>query len=178
MNITVLTGSPHKRGTTALLTEKFIKGAEKNGHKIQRVDVAFSDIKPCTACDYCQYHEGQCAQKDDMNLVRDAVLNADFIVLSTPVYYFGMSAQIKAAIDRFYAFNDRLLEMKKKAVLLSACGDEEDWVTEALDKHFEVLCRYLNWEPVAALFAKGVYERADIEKSDYPEKAEKLGESI
>ena len=104
--------------------------------------------------------------------------NAMYSVRLLPVYYFGMSAQIKAAIDRFYAFNDRLLEMKKKAVLLSACGDEEDWVTEALDKHFEVLCRYLNWEPVAALFAKGVYERADIEKSDYPEKAEKLGESI
>ncbi|HIU25069.1 MAG TPA: flavodoxin family protein [Candidatus Copromorpha excrementigallinarum] len=178
MKITVLTGSPHKKGTTALLTEKFIEGAEKNGHEIKKIDTAFLEVKPCLACDYCIAHEGRCVQKDDMDKVREGVMKADMVVLSTPVYYFGMSAQIKAAIDRFYAFNDDLLKMKKKSVLISACGDEEEWVPEAIEKHYETICRYLNWTPEGVLVARGVYTREDIEKTDYPAQAQKLGEKV
>lgn len=178
MKITVLTGSPHKKGTTALMTERFIAAAEKNGNEVTKVDTAFLNVKPCLACDYCIAHDGECVQKDDMDKVRKAVLEADMVVISTPVYYFGMSAQIKAAIDRFYAFNDQLLGMKKKAVLISACGDAEDWVPVAIRKHYETVCRYLNWESVGELVAEGVYTREDIEKTDYPQQAEKLGEKV
>jgi len=50
MKITVITGSPHKRGTSSLLADEFIRGAEISGHKVFRFDSAFEDVKPCLGC--------------------------------------------------------------------------------------------------------------------------------
>lgn len=65
MNIVVLTGSPHRNGTTSVLTEEFIKGAESKGHNVFRFDAAFHDIHPCQGCDACGMN-GPCVQKDDI----------------------------------------------------------------------------------------------------------------
>ena len=100
MKIVILQGSPNKNGSTAILTEEFKKGAEAAGHEVQRIDVDELDIKPCTGCVACGY-EGPCVQKDDNQFVRSAVLDADMIVFATPLYYYGMSAQLKIVVDRF-----------------------------------------------------------------------------
>lgn len=178
MKITIITGSPHEDGTTALLTEKFIEGVDKNAHEIIRFDVAFEDIGPCRACDYCINHDGDCVQKDKMLEIRKAVLEADMVVISTPTYYFGMSAQIKAVIDRFYAFNDELLSMNKESILLAACGDTEEWIPDSLISHYDAICRYLGWKRMGMVYATGVYGKSDVEKTDYPQQAYDLGASL
>lgn len=61
-----------------------------------------------------------CVFRDDFDDVRDKVLEADAIVFASPVYYFGLSAQIKAVIDRFYAINGDLLNLYKKTALILA----------------------------------------------------------
>ena len=62
------------------------------------------------------------------------------LFFSTPLYYFGMSAQIKMAIDRFFANNQVLRAQKKQAVLLAACGDTDSWALDALDAHYHAVC--------------------------------------
>lgn len=64
MKVTVITGSPHKKGTSALLADKFIEGAKESGHEVLRFDAAFEEVKPCLACDYCASHDGECIRKD------------------------------------------------------------------------------------------------------------------
>lgn len=178
MRIVVLTGSPHARGTSARLTEEFIAGAQSRGHAVTRFDMGRGDVHACQGCDYCQSHDGACVFHDAMDDIRPALLAADLVVLSMPLYYYGMPAQIKAVIDRFYAINGQLMEKPMKAVLLATSGDNEDWTLAALVHHYETICRYLGWEDAGRVLAPGVHVREDIEKTDYPQQARALGASL
>lgn len=175
MKILIITGSPHRKGTSALMVEKFIEGAESAGHQIVQFQAAFKNVKPCMACNYCRNNDGQCVQKDDMEELKPQILSADMIVFATPLYYFGMTAQIKKVIDRFFAFNTELRSTPKKAALLATCGDKDTWAMDALVSHYETVCRYLKWEDTGKVLAFGVYERGDIEKSEYLEMAKAFG---
>ncbi len=178
MNILVITGSPHKKGTSSLLADSFIAGATKAGHSVSRFDTIFQVTQPCLACYYCKSHDHRCIQEDDMVLLWDKLTNADVVVFVTPVYYFGMSAQLKKVIDRFFAINDILRSNPKKAVLLATCGDKESWAMDPLVAHYNALCKYLKWEDAGKVLATGVFERNDIETSSYPQQAYELGETI
>ena len=174
MRVLVLTGSPHRHGSTDLLANEFIRGAEEAGHEVIRFDAAFSDIRPCLGCDGCS-ESGVCVQKDDMAKVLDALLEADFVALVTPLYYYDISAQLKAVIDRFYAKDAAIHEKHHKAVLLSAAAATDDWTMEALECHFKIICRYLNWTEHGKVLATGCGSVELTKNSAYPQKAYELG---
>ena len=100
MNILVLQSSPNLKGSTAILADEFACGAREAGHAVTRVDVDRLEIAPCTGSIACGY-EGPCAQHDDMDALRRQILSADMLVLATPLYYYGMTAQLKTVVDRF-----------------------------------------------------------------------------
>ena len=93
MNIVILEGSPNKNGSSNMLAKEFACGAEEVGHNIKIVDAAHANVRPCTGCVHCGY-EGPCVQKDDVNEIRHKILGADMMVFVTPLYYYGMSAQL------------------------------------------------------------------------------------
>ncbi len=110
MKIVMLLGSPQKHGSSNLLAEQFIKGATEAGCSVSVIDTAHANVRPCTGCVRCGY-SGPCAQKDDMGSeggkvhgIKAEILGADMVVFVTPLYYYGMSAQLKTVIDRFCAF--------------------------------------------------------------------------
>ena len=116
MNIVLLTGSAHRSGTTATLAREFQRGAEDAGHEVFRFDAAFHDVHPCIGCDRCR-REGVCTfAADDMKRLNPHLLAAEAVVFVSPIYYFDLSAQLKAVIDRFYA-NDDALHGGKRALL-------------------------------------------------------------
>ena len=174
MKVLVLTGSPHRYGSTDLLAGEFLRGAEKAGREVIRFDAAFSDIRPCLACDGCRA-SGVCVQKDDMAKVLSALLDADLVALVTPLYYYGISAQLKAVIDRFYAQDAAIHEKRHKAVLLCAAAATDDWTMEALECHFKIICRYLNWEDCGKVLAEGCGSVELTKESVYPQKAYEMG---
>lgn len=178
MKVLVITGSPRKNGTSYLVTEEFLRGLQAGGHTVRRFDIGSGEIHPCIACDHCLSHDGACIFEDRMAELGPAILEADLLVFATPLYYFGLPAQLKAAIDRLYAINDALLAAPKKAVLLATCGDEEDWVWEALRLHFATICRYLHWEICGEVLISGVYQRTDLEGDARLEEAFRLGSSL
>lgn len=179
MNILVITGSPHHQGTSALLADEFIRGAREAGHQMSRFDAAQNKrISPCMGCEYCRSNDSQCVFIDDMEIVKPDLLAADAVVFVTPTYYFGMSAQIKTVIDRFYAINEQLRSKPKKALLLVSAADDTEAVADAMKAHFQSICNYLKWENCGALVAFGVYHREDIERTDFPAKAYELGKSF
>ncbi|MBO4696130.1 MAG: flavodoxin family protein, partial [Lachnospiraceae bacterium] len=97
MKILVLTGSPRKNGNSATLADSFIKGAKEAGHTVERFDAAFKKVHPCIACNSCGM-DGPCVFKDDFEFVRKHIVEADCVAFATPMYYFGISAQLKAVI--------------------------------------------------------------------------------
>lgn len=177
MKIVVLNSSPHKKGTSVLLTEEFIRGAAEAGHDIYRFDAAFEDVGACTGCDAC-LSSGTCVKKDSMKKLNPYLLNADLIVFVTPLYYFGMSAQLKLVIDRFYSNNSRIMRSNNKSMLFATSWDAYDWTMEALEHHYDTLVKYLNFEDAGRIIATGCGVRSDIENSEYPEIAYNMGKNL
>lgn len=120
MNVLILQGSPRANGNTAWMAEEFRKAADAAGHTVTLVDVAHKKIAGCMACEYCHGKgNGACVQKDDMQELYPLLAEAEVLVLASPVYYFTMSAQIQAPIQRIYNMN-KPPKVKKVATLLSS----------------------------------------------------------
>lgn len=176
MKILVITGSPRKNGNSNTLAGNFIKGAQEAGHNVVRFDSAFKDVHPCVACNKCGMN-GQCVFKDDFEFVKANIVDADAVVFATPMYYFGISAQIKAVIDRFYAINGQI-HVPKKAVLLMTYADTSAKEAQPIINHYEVLLNYLGWSDAGKVIASGVWTAGDVNNTQYPKQAYELGKNI
>lgn len=179
MNILMVYGSPHKKGTTQALAEAFLSGVDRAKHTVLEMHITEKRINPCLGCDYCRSHDGICVQKDDMNELYPQILQADLVVFVSPLYYFGFTAQMKAFIDRFYAVNASLREQThKKAILLTAGGGKEKWIVDGILANYHTMLRYLHWESLGNVCALGCHAKEHLAQTDYPEAAGKLGESL
>ncbi len=119
MKIAILNGSP-RNANTAAMVKAFAEGAEKAGHEVEILHVGKMKIAGCLGCEYCHGKgAGTCIQKDDMEKVMPAYKEADMIVYATPIYYFGMTAQITAAMQRVYAIG-KPAKSTKAALLISS----------------------------------------------------------
>ena len=177
MKITVLFASPNKNGSTTLLTEQFKKGAEESGHAVEVIDVCKLKVNPCIGCVRCGY-EGPCAIKDGMGEIRKKLLEADMVVFATPLYYYGMSAQLKTVIDRFCAFNSSLHGRRLRSALLTVAWNSDDWTFEALEAHYRTLVRYIGLRDQGMVLGYGCGTPAMTRRSIYPKKAYELGRSL
>ncbi len=179
MKILILTGSPHKNGTTSLLTDEFCEGATQSGHEVIRIDTAKLKINPCLGCNHCRKNEGKCVHEyDDMLEIILHLLTADAVVLVLPLYYFGLTAQLKTVIDRFYSVNSLLREIPKKLYLIIAGADTDDWAMDGVKAHYKTLCKYLGWQEGGTLLAYGLATRQDAENSKYKVMANKFGKEM
>jgi multimeric flavodoxin WrbA len=178
VKITVITGSPHRKGTSALLADRFIEGAKAAGHAVFRFDAAFEDVKPCLGCDHCLSNATGCVYKDAINKLNPELIPADGVAFVTPLYYFGLSAQLKTVIDRFYPNNHRLMGSTKKAMLMATAYDANDWTMKALVEHYRTIVRYLKWQDSGILLATGCGSRDDILRTDFPVLAYELGRNL
>ena len=177
MKIVILLGSPNKNGSTRILVDSFVRGAEASGHVCEVIDVCRADVHPCTGCVRCGY-EGPCVQKDGVETIRKKLLNADMVVFATPLYYYGMTAQLKAVIDRFCAYNSSLNRRHLKSALLTVAWNADDWTFEALAAHYKTLVRYINLEDKGMVLGYGCGTPAMTKKSVYPEQAYMLGKRL
>lgn len=119
MKITVLNGSPRKENTSAMV-DAFVEGAQAAGHEVEVHHVGKMKIAGCLGCEYCHTKgEGQCVQKDDWQKIQPAYEDCDMVVFASPIYYFTLTAQMEAAIQRIYCI-DHPPKATKAAMLLSS----------------------------------------------------------
>lgn len=177
MNILVLQGSPNVNGSTALLAAEFARGAQEAGHSVDVADVATLDVAPCTGCVACGYG-GPCALFDDFDGLRERILSADMLVFATPLYYYGMTAQLKAVVDRFCSANPRISGKRLKSALLAVAWNDDDWTFDALESHYDTLVRYLNLRDCGRVLGGGCGTPGMTAHSGYPAKARALGSSL
>ena len=177
MKITVLMGSPNKKGSTAILVEQFKKVAQEIGHQVEVLDVCRMDVNPCIGCVKCGY-EGSCVQKDDTAEIRSKLLNRDMIVFATPLYYYGMTAQLKIVVDRFCAYNSSLNSKHLKSTLLTVAWNADDWTFDALVAHYKTLVRYISFDDCGMVLGYGCGTPSMTSRSRYPQAAYLLGKSL
>ena len=177
MKIVVLMASPNPHGSTSILAEQFRKGAEESGNSVEVIDVCRMNVAPCTGCVACGY-EGDCVQRDDNELIRRKLLSCDMVVFATPLYYYGMSAQLKTVVDRFCAYNSSLNHRHLKSALLTVAWNSDDWTFDALTAHYKTLVRYINFEDMGMVLGYGCGTPSMTKSGEYPEKAYRLGRSL
>ena len=176
-SIVVLSGSPRKDGNTVRLAEAFIEGAEAAGKEIFLFRVAGLQIGGCRGCGHCFKHQGVCIQNDDMPPILDALRKADALVLASPVYYWSVTAQLKLAIDRFYALLQVGMSVQRAALLMT-CGDPSKSAAASSISMFRQICTYLKWEEAGIIIAPGLHTPGEIEGRAELEQAKRLGESM
>ncbi|MDY6879580.1 MAG: flavodoxin family protein [Desulfatiglans sp.] len=101
--ILALAGSPRTKGHTRYLLDQVLEGAENAGADVETIHVAKKNISGCISCYKCQEtDEFKCALEDDMQGILQTIVDADELILATPVYWFGPTAQLKSVIDRLF----------------------------------------------------------------------------
>lgn len=178
MNVVILQGSPNRDGSTSILCEEFARGARQAGHEVERIDVAQADVRPCTGCVACGYGARPCVQRDGMAAILEKILAADVLALATPLYYFGMSAQLKAVIDRFCSENSAITARRLRSVLLAVAWNADGWTFDALEAHYDALVRYLDLRDCGRVLGHGCGTPPMTRATDAPQCAFELGRSL
>ena len=177
MNILILTGSPRKGGNTDILAKSFADGASKH-HHVDIVRVCDLHINPCIGCNSCFLSDNhRCCQHDDMHIVYEKMGKADMLVIASPVYFYGISAQLKAVIDRFHNPIRDTFNIKKMALLLVGAASLPD-LFDAIIAEYGLCLRFFDIEDAGRVLARGVNEKGDINKTSALEEAFRLGSSV
>ena len=177
MKILLISGSPHKAGTTSVLIKAFSKGTESAGHEVYHFNAGEKEVHQCIACEKCHSAVSACVFRDAFDEISDMLIEADAVVFASPIYYYGLTAQLKAVIDRFYAINEQLRAAKKTALLM-ACGDNTMESAECAASPFYGMVDYLGWEIADVIAAKGCYTAEDVVNTEYPDQAYELGRTM
>ena len=165
--IVVITGSPRKNGNSFAMTDAFVQAAKAKGHTVTRFDTAMMKIGGCHACETCFQTGKACSFDDDFNRIAPAILEADAIVYTMPVYWYSIPAQIKGVIDRIYSFCVAGKDLAGKECGLIACCEENDkTVLDGVRIPLERSAALLNWKMVGEVLIPGVLNIGDIEKTD------------
>ncbi len=175
--VLILSGSPRRGGNSDTLCDQFLKGAQEAGNEVEKIFVAGKKIGYCNACYYCKKHEGKCSIQDDMTEVLQKMLDADVLVLSSPVYFYSISAQLKAVIDRTVA---RWLEFKNKEFYyIMTAAEDTDTVMDGTLACFRGLAECLEGSvEKGIIYGKGVYEKSEILNTPIMQEAYEMGKSI
>ena len=112
---------------------------------------------------------------DDMDLLRGRILGCGMIVFATPLYYYGMSAQLKTVIDRFCSRNSSITAKRLKSALLAVAWNNDGWTFDALEAHYDTLVRYLDFKDTGRVLGRGCGTPAMTRSSKFMAKAYELG---
>ena len=175
--VLILSGSPRKGGNSDLLCDEFMRGAADGGNQVEKIRVAEKNVGYCSGCYYCQKSKGVCAKKDDMAEILQKMIDADVIVLASPVYFYSIDAQLKTVIDRTVA---RWLEVKNKEFYyIVTCADEEK---ESQERTIECFRGYADCVEGAVekgiIYGTGVYQKGEILGSPEYKRAYEMGKSV
>lgn len=176
MKVLGIFGSPRRGGNTDTLLEEALRGAEEEGAEVERLHLTDFTITPCKECHGCD-QTGECVILDDMQKIYPKLLDADIIILASPIFFYGISAWAKALVDRCqalwsrkYLVKDRSLGKegkRRKGFLISVGATKGARVFEGAILTAKYFFDVINAEYIGELVFRGIDAKGDILK--YPE---------
>jgi multimeric flavodoxin WrbA len=105
-------GSPRIKGNTDLLLDEALRGARSQGAYVEKIIVDELEIAPCHE-NYGCIEDGNCVIRDDMDSMYPKLLEADLVIIASPIFFYGLTSQVKALIDRCQALWARKYVLKQ-----------------------------------------------------------------
>lgn len=177
MNIAILSGSPRKGGSTDRLVEAFAKGVDKSRHSVKIFSVNEHRVGPCLGCNVCKGAESRCVQQDDMEECYQMLSEAEMLVIASPVYFFGISAQLKAVIDRLHNPVRNNFHIGK-LMLIGVGASSRENLFNTMNAQMDQALAYFDLEDAGRLLVQKVREPEDLAGTGALEKAEEMGRKI
>jgi multimeric flavodoxin WrbA len=186
MEILGVIGSPRMGGNSDILLEQALAGAREMGAKVEKIILSKKKISGCLDCGKCN-ETGLCVIKDDMLEIHKKILKSDGIIHSAPLYFWAMTSQMKAYLDRWCAFFDGdwnwhkayAPKMKGKRIgLITVCGDPNAHTADPIVHSFKSTCNFsgMNWMGVVQASAG---QKGQVDKNEKAKKeAYSLGRKI
>lgn len=175
--VLVLSSSPRRGGNSDLLCDQFILGAKEADNQTEKIFFRDKEINYCLVCDGCRRNGGNCVQKDDMAEVLDKMIEADVIVMATPVYFYNMDAQMKTLIDRTYS---RYIEISDKEfyfIATAAVGSKQ--ALQRTIEGFRGFTSCLNGaKEKGIIYGTSAWNKGDIKGKAAMKEAYELGKNI
>ena len=175
--VLVISTSLRKNSNSEALAASFVAGAQETGCEVAQLSLRGKSIDFCKGCMACQ-KTLHCIIKDDANAIVEQIGKADVLVFATPIYYYGMSGQMKTLLDRAnplfpsdYAFRD--------VYLLATAADEDENAVAGAKKGMEgwISC-FPKSRLKGVLFCGGVTDTGDIDGNKALEKARQMGRAL
>lgn len=152
MRVLIFNGSPRRKGNSVHFIRNIRQSIEKNieGSEVDVLDTNSMEFMPCQACERCKAKEGKCVFNDDTNDMVEKVIAADVILFVTPVYFWGVTAQIKVAIDKLYCLSGYSgnLEGKKVGIISIGGAALNGAQYELISRQFDCIFNYFKWNKV------------------------------
>lgn len=177
MKIVILSGSPRPGGNTDMLVEAFVRGASLH-NDVEVINVRERHIAPCLGCNRC-FDDAQhrCCQRDDMAGVYESLAPADMLVIASPVYFYSLSAQLKAVIDRLHNPLRDTFSVRQMALLLVGASSKPDLFDSLLLQYRKCL-DFFGLADAGCVLASGVKAKGDIAGHHAINQAYDLGASL
>jgi len=186
MNILLLNGSPRQGGNTDLLLEQVAQGIHQAGFRAEHIHLAQQTIHPCIGCGQCEKN-GQCIFEDDMVALYEKIDRANRIVVGSPIYFYGVTAQTKIFIDRCQALWSRKYLLgaikpereRRRGYFISVAATDGGKIFEGAKLTVRYGFDAMEFSYNGELLVKGVDAKGDILKRAYSLKqAQQLGVEI
>lgn len=175
--VLILSGSPRKGGNSDLLCDEFLRGALESGNSAEKIRVSEKKVGYCRGCYYCEANGGECVNRDDMKEILQKMIDADVIVLASPVYFYSIDAQLKTVLDRTVA---RWTEVKNKEFYYIMTAADE--ARESMHTTLACFRGYADCvegaKECGVIYGTGVYERGEIRNKPAFSEAYTMGKRV
>ena len=175
--VLVLSASPRKEGNSDILCDQFARGAREAGHHAEKIFLGDKSITYCIGCETCMQNGGICIQDDDMEEILSKIIEADVIVLATPVYFYSMDAQLKTVIDRTVARYTEI-ENKEFYFIATAATTERQLLELTIDGLRGFINCLENATEKGVVYGYGVWKKGDVNSKDTMDQAYEMGRRV
>lgn len=170
MKVLGIMGSPRIRGNADLLLEEALKGAKSQGAEVEKIVVDKLEIAPCKEYLGC-FKNGNCVIRDDMDEIYPKLLEADVVIIASPMFFYGVSSQVKALIDRCQALWARkhvlkqsLPEGDRKGAFIAVGATKGERLFEGSILTVKYFFDAINVKYADELLVRGVDTRGEIKQ--------------
>lgn len=177
--IVMLTASSRRDGNSFAMAKSFEDASIELGNKVIRYDTAYLNIGKCIACDKCFSSDNACVFDDDFNRIARDLIDADAIILVSPVYWYTFPSSLKLAIDKFYSlYNGKHLFNGKKSAIISCCEDNTIEAFNGIIKAYEESFKLMGATLSGKVLIPNVHRIGDIKKTNGELLAAQLAQNL